>query len=92
MENRLDIRTSIQDFFFIFRMLGDFLFGNYKDMTLTSFVLISASILYLACPVDLVCDIIPFVGLLDDATVFAIVYKLVKENVKEYKVWLQNRV
>lgn len=92
MENRLDIRTSIQDFFFIFRMLGDFLFGNYKDMTLTSFVLISASILYLACPVDLVSDIIPFVGLLDDATVLAIVYKLVKENVKEYKVWLQNRV
>lgn len=92
MKKITNIRTFIQDFFVTFRMLRDFLTGDYKDLSLVSFIMIIASFIYLACPVDLVSDVVPFVGLLDDATVFAFVYGLVRSNVQNYKEWTRKEI
>ena len=46
---------------------------------------IVGSLLYVLSPVDLIPDMIPVVGYLDDAAVLALCLKFVKHDVDEYK-------
>ncbi len=52
----------------------------------TIFALIGA-FLYLFLPADLIPDFLPFIGYLDDATVFGLCLKLIKTDINAYRKW-----
>jgi uncharacterized membrane protein YkvA (DUF1232 family) len=60
---------------------------DYQDIPIGSIIAIVGSLLYFFSQIDLLPDSIPFLGYIDDAAVFAFVWKMVDDDVKEYKIW-----
>lgn len=61
--------------------------GEYKDIPVGAVVAVVAAILYVASTIDLVPDIIPLAGYLDDAAVVAACLSFVGTDLEEYRAW-----
>ena len=68
-----------------FRMLSDVFSRRYTRVPRGTVAAIIGSLLYVLSPVDLIPDVIPVIGYLDDAAVLALCLKFVKHDVDEYK-------
>lgn len=68
-----------------FQMLRDVFAGRYKRMPKGTIAAIVGTLLYVLNPGDFIPDVIPVIGLLDDAAVLALCIKFVKHDVEEYK-------
>ena len=68
-----------------FRMLSDVFSRRYTRVPKGTVAAIIGSLLYVLSPVDLIPDMIPVIGYLDDAAVLALCLKFVKHDVDEYK-------
>lgn len=60
---------------------------EYTDLPVGTIIAIISSLIYFLSPVDLIPDIIPGVGYLDDAAVIALCLSQVKSDLDEYKAW-----
>ena len=60
---------------------------EYKDAPLGSIIAIISALIYFLAPIDLLPDSIPVLGYVDDAAMFAFVWKMVDDDVEEYKTW-----
>ncbi|NTW72444.1 MAG: DUF1232 domain-containing protein [Eubacteriaceae bacterium] len=60
---------------------------DYTEIPMGSIIAIVSALIYVLSPIDIIPDIIPGFGLVDDAAVIALVYKLVHDDITEYKVW-----
>ena len=67
-----------------FMMLKDFVTGKYKNIPVGTISAIIGTLLYVLSPVDLIPDLIPVVGGLDDAAVLALCVKLTQYDVDQY--------
>ncbi len=76
-----DIATSIE-------LIKDFIDGRYRRVPTRVIISALAGILYIISPIDLIPDIIPVIGWLDDATVFALILNTgLAAELKEYRHW-----
>jgi uncharacterized membrane protein YkvA (DUF1232 family) len=76
-----DIATTIE-------LIGDYVKGNYREIPVGIIVSALAAIIYLVSPIDLIPDVIPIVGFLDDAVVLAIVFAGgLSGELKKYREW-----
>lgn len=75
------------DFKLLFSLLKDYFSGRYKNVPWKTIATIGATLLYVLSAVDLIPDIIPFVGFFDDATVFAFCLKMIAEDLQQYRLW-----
>ena len=48
-------------------------------------------LLYVINPLDIVPDVLPFLGVLDDATVIGALLMLVERDLKKYRAWKENQ-
>lgn len=60
---------------------------RYVEIPIGSIIAIICALIYLLNQFDLIPDVIPGLGLIDDAAVLAVAYKLVHDDVAEYKQW-----
>lgn len=60
---------------------------RYANVPVGTVIAIVGALLYFLSPIDLVPDLLPAIGLVDDAAVIALALKLVHDDVKEYKSW-----
>lgn len=75
----------------LFSMLSDSFKGKYPLPKKTVFVLTFA-FLYLISPIDIAPDIFPLIGFADDIAVLAFAGSLVKDDLRNYRVWkMSNR-
>ena len=75
-----------------FQMLGDYWNGRYREVPFATIAAIVGALAYLICPIDVIPDFIPVLGLVDDAAVFAICLKLVRTDIATYRAWKQPRL
>lgn len=68
-------------------MVYDYVNKDYRAVPVGTIIGITAALLYLVSPVDLIPDFIPVVGQMDDAAVIAYVLKSVNNDLKEYQKW-----
>jgi uncharacterized membrane protein YkvA (DUF1232 family) len=73
----------------LFSMLLDAFKGKYPLPTKTALVLIIA-FLYLISPVDIIPDIFPLIGLVDDVAVLAFAFNFIKDDLENYIAWKVN--
>lgn len=75
-----DIKTT-------FSLLRDWYSGAYKRVPFRMVSALTAALIYMISPVDIVPDCIPFAGLVDDALVLAAVFALARADLDAYTRW-----
>lgn len=60
---------------------------RYAKVPIGTIIAIVGALLYFLSPIDLVPDLLPAIGLIDDAAVIALALKLVHDDVTEFKSW-----
>ncbi len=76
-----------ENFFVFGRLIKASASGAYKSLPLKSVVSIVASTLYFLNPADIIPDIIPMSGLLDDFTIIAWTYNSLKVEIDKFHEW-----
>lgn len=72
-------------------LVRSFIRKEYTEAPMGSIVSIVAAMIYVVTPIDLIPDIIPFIGKLDDAAILGFVIANVHNDVKKYKKWRNER-
>lgn len=71
----------------MFQFLKDVKQKNYPETPWKTLAAMIFTILYIINPLDLVPDFIPFIGYLDDITVFGFALKLINKDLETYENW-----
>ena len=71
------------------RMVKAYFTGEYKIIPWGSIVKIIAVLIYFISPIDVIPDILPFIGLTDDLALTMWLFSSLKEDLKNFEVWEQ---
>lgn len=71
------------------RMLNEYIKGNYPSMPWKSVLLIVAGLLYFVMPMDIVPDMIPLSGFIDDATIIFWIIQNLQKDIEHFMEWEQ---
>lgn len=70
-----------------FRLIKSYAAGEWRDISLESFMLIVASIIYFVMPIDGIPDFILSLGYLDDAALLAWTFRSVADDIERFRQW-----
>jgi len=101
MEEVVEKSELIESKFKSFRVLGkyfegarlmlalirDYWRGDYRETPWFTIAAIVFMLLYVLNPFDLVPDMIPFIGLVDDVFAFSIAFKIAEKDLQRYRKW-----
>ena len=68
-------------------LFRSFVKREYRDIPIGSLVAITSALVYFLSPIDIIPDVLPGIGLVDDALVVTTCLKLVQSDVDEYLAW-----
>ncbi len=71
----------------LFRMIRSRIRGDYPDMPWRALVAAIAAVVYFVNPFDVVPDVIPVIGYLDDAAVIAFVLRMLSGDLLRFREW-----
>lgn len=71
----------------LMRLSNAYRTGDYRHIPLKSMLLITASILYFINPMDVLPDLVPIFGLVDDATLIGFVISSLKKDIDKFREW-----
>jgi len=77
----------IEDARLMLSLIKDYWRGDYRKILWFTIAAIVFALLYVLNPLDLIPDILPIVGFIDDALAFSVAFKLVEKDLKKYKEW-----
>jgi len=60
---------------------------RYLEIPIGSIIAIVGALIYFLSPIDLIPDLLPGIGLVDDAAVLTLAFKFVHDDVVEFKAW-----
>ncbi|GAB4358315.1 MAG: hypothetical protein Kow0060_12210 [Methylohalobius crimeensis] len=80
-----------KDVLLCLELIRDYRSGEYKQISTWSIAAVAFGLLYLINPMELIPDVIPVVGYLDDVAVMVLILKLVKVELEEYEAWRKER-
>lgn len=69
------------------RLVRAYYRGDYRDVPVTTLVVIIAAIIYVVNPFDLIPDWVPSLGLLDDAFVLALAIRRTRQALDDFMTW-----
>lgn len=71
----------------MFNLIRDYSKGNYRSVPWKTIAAVAGAILYAINPFDMIPDVIPMIGMVDDAAVIAACLKLVNNDLQDYVMW-----
>lgn len=71
-----DVKTMVQ-------LLQDYISGTYREVPWNIIAAVAAAIIYFASPIDIIPNVIPVAGYLDDAAVIAICLEFVRSYLEK---------
>ncbi len=72
-------------------LLRNYFSGEYKEIPVGMIIAILGALIYFINPFDFIPDVILGFGQIDDASVIALCWMLVKKDVAEFNEWLEQR-
>lgn len=81
------LRKLLDDVKTLIGMVRDYVRGNYREVSWRSVAAAVVALLYVADPIDLVPDLIPVVGQLDDEATLLLAMYLIGDDLQRYRVW-----
>ena len=79
-----DIKTMVL-------LLKDYATGQYKDVPWKVISAIAGAVAYFVMPIDVIPDIIPILGYMDDAVVLKLAMSLAGPDLEKYRAWRASR-
>ena len=79
------LRSTQSNLIILLSMLKAWVKGDYKEIPWMTLVLSTGALIYFVNPFDAVPDLVPAVGLLDDATVIGFVVASIKQDLDNFK-------
>jgi uncharacterized membrane protein YkvA (DUF1232 family) len=73
-------------------LVGDYWEGNYRELPWWALTAAAFALIYVLNPVDLVPDIAPVLGQLDDALVVMACFLLIEQELQTYKAWKREQL
>ncbi len=71
------------------KMLQSYVSGEYRNIPLRTIIAIAAALLYFINPFDLIPDMIPGIGMLDDLAVMMWLTGSIDKDIKDYEAFLK---
>jgi uncharacterized membrane protein YkvA (DUF1232 family) len=69
------------------RLLRAYYRGEYRDVPVSALISIIAAVAYVVNPFDLIPDVVPFLGFLDDAAVIAFAVRKTRDVLDDFMMW-----
>jgi uncharacterized membrane protein YkvA (DUF1232 family) len=85
------LKRFIEDGKVLTALIRDWRAGKYRQALYGTIAAIAFGLLYVINPFDIVPDVLPVVGALDDATVIGALLMLVERDLKKYRSWKENQ-
>jgi len=82
-----NVRGFWNDLMVLFRLIRARMSGEYKVTPWRSIVSALAGIVYFVNPIDVIPDVIPFFGFMDDAAVLAFVIRMIMGDLERFLRW-----
>lgn len=80
----------IDDFFLMIDLVKAYVKKEYREVPFASIVAILAAIVYVLNPLDVIPDVLPVVGHVDDVVVVGIALKQVHADLRKYEAWRES--
>lgn len=64
---------------------------EYTDIPIGTIIAVVSALIYFVSPIDIIPDVVPFVGHIDDAAVIGACIALVASDLDDYKKWRDNK-
>ena len=91
-DRRTTFKNVVRHVSVFIRIMRDYSAGYYPYLPWKSLLSIVGVVLYFINPFDVVPDFIPGIGLLDDVTLLAWVYRSIEGDVDNYLAWEKKRI
>ena len=86
-EKARGLGNFFNEFTLLWQLLKDYKSGRYTNVPWKFIAAVGFAMVYLINPFDIIPDVIPIVGLTDDASVFALVLASFKIEIETYRNW-----
>ena len=91
-EHRTSLQAVWNDLQTMLRLIRDWIAGDYRQVSASTLVAIVGAVAYFLSPLDAVLDVIPVLGLVDDATVIGVVVSQVRGELTAFRTWEQQEL
>jgi uncharacterized membrane protein YkvA (DUF1232 family) len=71
----------------LLELTGQYKNGKYRNIPWRSMAAITFTLLYIINPLDIIPDVLPVIGYVDDMSVFMALYNLIDKDIEDYKDW-----
>jgi uncharacterized membrane protein YkvA (DUF1232 family) len=89
--SRGPLKRFIEDGKVLTALIRDWRAGRYRQALYGTIAAVAFALLYVFNPFDLLPDVLPFIGALDDATVVGALLMLVERDLKKYRTWKEGQ-
>jgi uncharacterized membrane protein YkvA (DUF1232 family) len=81
------VGDNLSDLPIMVSLVRSYIKKEYTDVPIGTIVSVVGALLYFFSPIDIVPDVLPVVGYLDDAAVISLTLKLIHDDMDEYREW-----
>jgi uncharacterized membrane protein YkvA (DUF1232 family) len=85
------LKRFIEDGKVLRALIQDWRAGRYRQALYGTIAAVAFALLYVFNPFDLVPDVLPFLGAVDDATVIGACLMLIERDLKKYRTWKEGQ-
>lgn len=85
------LKRFIEDGKVLTALIRDWRAGKYRQALYGTIAAVAFGLLYVFNPFDLVPDVLPIIGALDDATVIGALLMLVERDLRKYRAWKEGQ-
>ena len=72
-------------------LIKSYMMGEYREVPIGTIVGMVAAVAYVVSPLDLIPDVLPGIGLADDAAVIMFAMKMMQTDIDEFRAWRKRR-